>query len=495
MVEGKGEIPIPEAPRPGDGDQLRLRIGAAFTAAAILFFFWQLFHIGMDVRAGLWAGPHMEKDINDAMVKSDLILQTSRQIAHIDASEPLTVGQVVNGWIEFYNEMDRGNGNDSIQLDYPPMRSLVLTLWMRHVQVDFPKLNQFPNDPIPWGVGPAHIPRMATADVVQPMLEINDVAESVAALSTFFLVWYWVQRREDGPRWGDPLLLAPAALLAGMVILRPLFTWTLAPTSAAINPPVDNLVASIPFWIFLVLGFVTLVCLARFLPPPFRGPACGMIAATLVWMNPPMLIDGHTWPQWNSWLPAFFLLAALLASLDWWMAAGIVLGIGCMFKGQILFAAPVLLITPLLAGWPGRFAKIIGGLAAGAGVVVSPWLLNDPTAVHYVWGVLAAGLIVCAVTLGGPTWVRWLGMLAAAILVLRVVGGHNLPLQICIVLLCAATLAGPWVLPRREWLAFGACGGGRRLDRRVRAQREIFVVGRWIRLRHAATSGHATGGV
>jgi hypothetical protein len=504
MEEGISNNPAPNPPRAATGERLRVGIAAAFTAAAILFFFFQLFHIGVDVRAGLWTEPHMAEDLNDAMNKADMILRSSREVAHLAPSDPLSPRQIINGWVGFYDEMDQGSSNAYIKLDYPPMRSLVLTLWMRHVQENYPGLHDFPHDPTPILVGNRQ--RIVTDEIVEPMLEINTAAEGVAAVSMFFLVWFWANRGGEKWRWGDRLLWGPPVLLAGMLVLQPMFGWTLAPASVDIHPPIDNLVTSIPFWISLVLGFLSAVCLARFLPPPFRGPACGLVAATLVWTNPPMLIDGHIWPQWDVWLPAFFLLAALLASLDWWLCAGLVLGVGCMFKGQILFAAPVLLLCPLLAGWPVRFGKIVAGLAAGAGVIVSPWLLSNPSAVHYAIGVMAAGLIVCAAAGGGPAIarcagslrrvnvhrrrpetplsdpthesvavpgpaeriapylhiIRWVALLCAAILVLWIFFGQNWLLRVFILLLAAVVLAGPWVLPRRLWPAYGvlvAAGG------------------------------------
>ena len=38
-----------------------------------------------------------------------------------------------------------------------------------------------------------------------------------------------------------------------------------------------------------------------------------------------------------------------------------------MFKGQILFAAPVLLLRSVIAGWPGKFICILSGAGGGAG--------------------------------------------------------------------------------------------------------------------------------
>src|SRR5208282_4934891 len=163
-----------------------------------------------------WSGPRMQEDINDAMFKSDLILRKSSEVAGLNPGQPLSLRQIIGGWVAYYDQLDQGNDNLFVKLDYPPMRSLVLTLWMRHVQAEFPGLANLPPPP-PGKKG------QPTSDVVRPMLEINTLAEGISALSMFFLVWFWSNRGGKRLVWGDPLLLAPPALLAGMLVLRPLF--------------------------------------------------------------------------------------------------------------------------------------------------------------------------------------------------------------------------------------------------------------------------------
>ena len=164
-------------------------------------------------------------------------------------------------------------------------------------------------------------------------------------------------------RWGDPLLLTPLFLLGLAEIFRMLFTFT--PTGLDTQPvgPLDDRMLSVGFWAFVTLRYLTAVCLARFLPRPFRAPVCAFIAATLVWLNPVLLFGDHATPLWDVWAAPAFLLAALLVSLDWWLTAGIVLALGCVFRGQTIWAVPVLLLCPLFAGWAGRFLRIAGARA------------------------------------------------------------------------------------------------------------------------------------
>jgi hypothetical protein len=503
MTQGNGIIPATSSPPRVAGEKIRRAIAWAFIGGISLLYFWQLFQIGLAIRAGLWAGPNMREDMNDAMYKSELILHTAKEINGLKESATPTARQIISGWVEFYDRMDKGTVNQDVKLDYPPMRSLVLTFWKRHVDENYPGfLSGLPGPDELSAQGKTADGRIhvMTKDIAAPMLAFNTAMEGVSALSMFFLVWIWTNRGGEKWRCGNRLLLAPTVLLAAMVLFSPLVNWTLAPLSRDVNPPVDTLVTSIPFWIDLIVGFVALVGLARFLPVPYRGPACGIVAATLVWLNPPMLIDGHVWPQWDVWLPAFFLLAALLATLDLWLCAGLVLGIGCMFKGQVLFAAPVLLLAPLLAGWPMRFVSILAGLAAAAGIIVSPWLLSNPSALHYAMGVMAAGLVVFAVATAEPMIRRWVEsrrlvsvrpvrpqtpldaptheMLAvpgraerivpyvlilrltalaiASILILWVFPDVGWVLRLVTLVLCAGILAGPWFIRRWYWPTYFA---------------------------------------
>jgi hypothetical protein len=424
-------------------------MGEVIVVAVFAMYFWILFWIGMDIRNGLWTQPHMEEDVQDAMVRGTLVLQQSQKVAADFAAQNPTLppqptidtpgpglfdqpldwqtfqdrwhnlrpvySQIVHGWVREYDYLDRDNNNRQLALDYPPMRLLTLTLWMWNVHSNFPLLSAFPSSPIPIYNPNTQKLSVATDDIAQPMLMVNTVAEVISSAAVFCLVWLWVARRQetDGPdlgwrtRWGDPWLLMPLLALLVFMALRHFVTFTQYYTPTPLTPPIDDHTADPSFWVFLVLGLVTAISLAWFLPHPFKGPTCGLVAATVVWMNPSMLMDAHMWPQWDCWLPAFFLVAALFVSLDWWMLAGLVLGVGCMFNGQILFMAPVLIFSPLLAGWPWRFLKIVAGLAAGAGIIVSPWLLQNSGALRVTLVLPIGALILCLLSLHSePIWVK-----------------------------------------------------------------------------------------
>ena len=108
----------------------------------------------------------------------------------------------------------------------------------------------------------------------------------------------------------------------------------------------------------------------------FRGWIPGLVTVLLLWFNPAIVISAYGWPTWDLWIIPMFLLAALLASLDWWFSAGIVLGIGAMFKGQQLIAAPMFIIWSLMIGRPIFTLRFCGGVVVAIGLIASPWLVT-----------------------------------------------------------------------------------------------------------------------
>jgi len=156
------------------------------------------------------------------------------------------------------------------------------------------------------------------------------------------------------------------------------------------------------------IGVLLLMMLGSYqiLPPIHRGWAGGLIAALLLWFDPSILVDAHIYPQWDVWLVTTFLLAALLTTLDWWFAAGIVLAAGAMLKGQILLGGPILLLWPLLAGRWMSAVRLAVGFLLTFGLVVSPWLAldNQPPdwtvgALRWICAIFAATVIAAAISL------------------------------------------------------------------------------------------------
>src|SRR6266705_3915296 len=121
-----------------------------------------------------------------------------------------------------------------------------------------------------------------------------------------------------------------------------------------------------------------------------RSSICGLAAASMVWLEPSMILDAHGWPQWDVWILPFYLFAALAALKDRWFWCGCLLAVGAMLKGQLLFVAPFFVFWPLWQkGWLPTL-RVLAGFVATTAFIVSPWLLRTPAA----WAVLAAFAVI-----------------------------------------------------------------------------------------------------
>jgi hypothetical protein len=496
---------------------LLLIAGWICLAAAFSFFTWKVVRVGIDVRNGFWVywlPNHFLGDLDNAYQQGNFALERAKFLARqqgrpwIDEpapnpfAEPLSWrnfvsrwnrlralgGQIKAGWVNTYDHLEQSVPSGEYDLDYPPLRLLTMTLWVRNVQAKYPGLTRFPNTPINLIDARTHHRLTPTSEIAAPLLRANLWADGISAIAMFVLVWIWTSRGPPTGRrgwragWGDPLLLAPLVLMGIFLLLYPRLSWQLqsARDTRARIFDLDQHVSDVGFWLWWIVRFLAVVCLARFLPAPFRAPACGLIAATLVWLNPALILEGFGFPQWDGWILPFFVIAAVLASINWWLSAGVVLGVGCMFKGQLLFLTPVLLLCPLFAGWPGRFLRIMAGWTAAAGIVLWPWLVTNGSARSFITSAVAAAAMMCVVSqfrrsvleawrrLRAPAGMRrgvrpllWLilvlvAILTSAAMTLWVYGGSSDWLKAWTLLLCGAILIVPWLLPPRlidAWLA------------------------------------------
>ena len=122
------------------------------------------------------------------------------------------------------------------------------------------------------------------------------------------------------------------------------------------------------------------------LPPAERGWVCGLLAASVAWLEPSLILDAHAWPQWDVWILPFYLFAAIAALTRRWFWCGCLLAVGGMLKGQLLFVAPFFVFWPLWQKRWDRAGRVLAGFAATSALLVSPWLLRNALA----WEAVAA---------------------------------------------------------------------------------------------------------
>lgn len=131
---------------------------------------------------------------------------------------------------------------------------------------------------------------------------------------------------------------------------------------------------------------------------------CPLIAALLLWFNLAVLVNAHAWPQWDVWMVPFYLWAAYFGSRRWWMVGGVVIGVGCMFKGQLLLGAPVLALWPLFQGRVLDVLRALVGVALGMSLCTAVWLVGERP--HVVWLVTIALAGVICWWVGRYVWKR-----------------------------------------------------------------------------------------
>ncbi|MEI8194969.1 MAG: hypothetical protein WCI73_03575, partial [Phycisphaerae bacterium] len=296
------------------------------------------------------------------------------------------------GYPNLYERMASQQRPDSqLFLDYCPLRLAVMWQWAHWNQAQLPAAQAETWQP--------------DYEFNRPILRFNAGMELLAALGAFLLTRHWVRRNEGFPsvraRW--------------YVRLRDRLRHPARRSPALASEDEPELAVA---------------------PRVFLGWGRGLLAAGLVWFNPGMIVSAHGWPTWDMWIIPFYLYAILLACLDWWFVAGLLIAPGAMFKGQQFLVAPVFLIWPLVMGrtrlasgaWGGggqAALKWLAGLVFGLAAWASVWLISylppqatdgirllDWRAIVWIGGIGAAALLTpwLAHLESKPRWIKSQGL-------------------------------------------------------------------------------------
>jgi hypothetical protein len=235
-------------------------------------------------------------------------------------------------------------------------------------------------------------------NTTEPLLRLNFACEIVSAILVFALIWLWTRRMRD-----------PDEPDAGW--LWPLIGFIVCEAAAAGFYAKFHDVKDVTTLIFFYLGAISI---ARMVP----GLAPALAGAMFLWFNPAVIWDAYAWPQWDVWLFPFLLGALLLASVDFWFCAGVLIAIGALLKGQLLLVSPIFLLWPLFRLQWRPMVRFAGGFLLTFAVIISPWML--PTTHAIVWLVLAAVAMGLLAPLAfnikmNPLWIGGMAVLAVAI--------------------------------------------------------------------------------
>lgn len=278
------------------------------------------------------------------------------------------------GYFDLYGKViaERGRSGDYV-LDYVPLRLLVMRQWASYARATHPE-NRALQMP---GRSRREAGWQADYAFTRPLLLFMATVEALGAVAVFLLIRLWIRRATAADR-------------------------------EAANDPTPI--------------------------PPWTGCIAATAGALMMWFSPASQLSGHGWPSSDVWVPTFFLWGVLLASWNWWFAAGAVIAIGNLLKGQQAITAPLFVLWPMCIlivsvidsarQWMcralsargmaavmraaaieglGKALRWIGGYAFAFAAIVAPWVLRDETtrqtisqAIIWVAGVAIACVIAFA---------------------------------------------------------------------------------------------------
>lgn len=351
-------------------------------------------------------------------------------------------GRFLKAYVSVYTTREREAAGGNYGLDRAPLRLLVESVWAW--QFD--------------GVRPAQWSR----DAVALPLRMSLICQLAGAVGLFFLVRHWVRRQQKHREskgeeiwWMDnapagALLVTVVALLnpalamysRGMIpwdiFFLPLFglvVWAVAPrwpavitmaaaawivpavlvgvsTAWGLIPSDPNLslfkywftkgawTISTASWEHFELKIGLAYAVALFVAATAdRATILALLAACLMWMDPATVLYSNGYPGWDLWFVPLLVFAFWAASADRWVIAGMLAAAGVMIEPKMLLGAPVLALWPLFSGRIVAFVRLITGVALGAAIITSPWILRGGAA----WTVT---LLVAAAAVGGSIALR-----------------------------------------------------------------------------------------
>jgi hypothetical protein len=103
-------------------------------------------------------------------------------------------------------------------------------------------------------------------------------------------------------------------------------------------------------------------------------------SASVMWLNPASIVDSHIWPHGQTWILPFYLFAILAMISNRSISAGILMGLGAMFKGQMLMVAPMLVLWRMFDRRWLDAVRVTVGIAVGIALIAWPWLSHGSMA-------------------------------------------------------------------------------------------------------------------
>ncbi len=307
---------------------------------------------GIQLRRWTWEKTthlRFQRDIVNGFHWGKETLREGRRLSPDEASGNSWRG-FLRGYLGLYDRVRREASDEQYHLDYPPLRLLVMSIWTKNVQKEFPGAED------------------GKPEYVEPLLQLNLFCEVVSVLGIFLLVRLWVNRASGatGSRFMHRVPAQHRGWVCGVA----------AATVAWLDPSMILDAHGWPQWDVWILPFYLFAALAA---STNRWFWCGCLLAFGAMLKGQLLLVTAFfvfWPLWeNRFAHAFRVLAGFTT-----MAA--------------LLVSPWLLRTPM--SW------IIVATVAGAAAAIcfsQPFLRKNAGA--WIAGATAISIFAAGAVAGG----------------------------------------------------------------------------------------------
>lgn len=262
--------------------------GLRFLALAVLLV--SLLLGGIQLRHYAWQRTkhlRFQHDIVNGFYWGSQLLKVGRTLSPHDP--PDSWRTFARGYLGLYESVRKGAYEGQYNLDYPPLRLLVMSIWTKEVKARFPGVED------------------GTPEYVEPLLKVNFVCEFLTALGIFLLVRLGVRR--VGSRTDSGLLCRfPVAERANVCGL-------LAALAAWLEPSLILDAHAWPQWDVWILPFYIFAALAAL---KRRWFWCGALLALGAMFKGQLLFVApffFFWPLWQKrWVRTGHVLAGFVAA-------------------------------------------------------------------------------------------------------------------------------------------------------------------------------------
>jgi len=270
------------------------RFGRAFLIAGAVLL---VILAGLEVRQWTWGKTRRvryEHDVSNGFFwGSETLVEAKRLSGNVNAIPSWP--EFFRGYFSLYDRVEREADEGEYQLDYPPLRLLVMSVWAREVQSNFPGAKEM------------------RAEHVRPLLYLNLLCEMATAAAVFLLTQLWVSRASGatGSRFVHRVPLRHRAWLCGAA----------AALSAWFDPSMILDAHGWPQWDAWILPFYLFAALAaskrRWFITGCLLALGAMLKGQLLFVAPFFIL----WPLWQKrWMAAvrvfcgFALTSALIVA-------------------------------------------------------------------------------------------------------------------------------------------------------------------------------------